>query len=505
MRLTASIPDPLAATPQVVGVDECAQGRGRIYGTMVVDVDTSPGGPVAGLRGRHRAPWPAKRPEVEIIGRDRATYYATRTTPEPLRIADRWHLRPNLGEAAEKSVYRHRGCLRPVSAPPADPSVGYGHVVIVALADRPPVRRTHTGQTRHHPRAPRRRTQRSVARQLGMSLNTILRFSRATAPEDLFTGQWQGRLTKLNTYAPYLDQRWRKAAPTPGCRGRRSRNRATRTATATFARLQGNLLPQSIEAATVTDLPSLHRFAQHLERDRPRRRDRRPLPALGLRGRRRPCQPDQDAQAPVVRPRRIRTPPPTGAIGVMPAAARIRGACSVTNEPDVPMGVFLRDPAQGSYRVNPGATSRCGQTVQLRKQHGKLPGVKDGVRERAHTGEHGELRPVDLCERLVPGDAMLGPGHNGPGLVTNLQVDHHVKLSPREPTAHPISPKPGSAGSTQTAGHASRIRLPLALPLYPHGVCSRAWLLCEGSQTEQSWAKSTRRGSKSASRSNQCS
>ncbi|MGW4994897.1 hypothetical protein ACWEQ3_46195 [Streptomyces mirabilis] len=33
-------------------------------------------------------------------------------------------------------------------------------------------------------------SKRSVARQLGMTLNIILRFSRATTPEEMFTGQW---------------------------------------------------------------------------------------------------------------------------------------------------------------------------------------------------------------------------------------------------------------------------------------------------------------------------
>jgi hypothetical protein len=43
-----------------------------------------------------------------------------------------------------------------------------------------------------------------------MTLNTILRFSRATTPEELFTGQWQSRATKLDAYKPYLDQRWQE-------------------------------------------------------------------------------------------------------------------------------------------------------------------------------------------------------------------------------------------------------------------------------------------------------
>lgn len=41
-----------------------------------------------------------------------------------------------------------------------------------------------------------------------MTLNTILRFSRATTPEDMFTGQRQHRPTTLDAYKPYLDRRW---------------------------------------------------------------------------------------------------------------------------------------------------------------------------------------------------------------------------------------------------------------------------------------------------------
>jgi transposase len=43
-----------------------------------------------------------------------------------------------------------------------------------------------------------------------MTLNTILSFSRATTPEELFTGQWQDRATRLDPYKPYLDQRWQE-------------------------------------------------------------------------------------------------------------------------------------------------------------------------------------------------------------------------------------------------------------------------------------------------------
>ncbi len=53
-------------------------------------------------------------------------------------------------------------------------------------------------------------SKRTVTRQLGMTLNTIPRFSRAATPEELFTGQWQSRATQLDPYKPYLDQRRQK-------------------------------------------------------------------------------------------------------------------------------------------------------------------------------------------------------------------------------------------------------------------------------------------------------
>ncbi|MFF0291223.1 hypothetical protein [Streptomyces sp. NPDC005262] len=40
LRLVTSLPDPPAAMPRAAGVDEYAQPRGRIYGTVLVDVET---------------------------------------------------------------------------------------------------------------------------------------------------------------------------------------------------------------------------------------------------------------------------------------------------------------------------------------------------------------------------------------------------------------------------------------------------------------------------------
>ncbi|MEV1025573.1 ISL3 family transposase [Streptomyces sp. NPDC050264] len=340
LRSIASLPDPPTATPRVVGVDEYAQRKGRIYGTVLVDVETRR--PIDLLPDREAdtlAAWLAERPGIEIVCRDRAPFSAdgaTRGAPQALQVADRWHLWHNLGEAAEKCIYRHRDCLRPLPEQPEelqekpDPAASSPWPTGHRFAER-----TRAKHATIHALLVAGHSKRSVARQLGMTLNTILRFSRAT-PEEMFTGQWQDRPTRLDAYKPYLDQRWQEGCtnawklweeikeqgPPRGYAGVRayvSRNlrgkprpvgprppsarAVTRwilthpdtlpecdriqlkvvlascpelTALAEHVRsfacmvteLQGERLPEWIESARAdADLPSLSRFAQHLERD----------------------------------------------------------------------------------------------------------------------------------------------------------------------------------------------------------------------------------------------
>ncbi|WP_280855166.1 MULTISPECIES: ISL3 family transposase [unclassified Streptomyces] len=116
LRLLDALPEPEVPAPRAVGVDEYATRKGRVYCTVLVDVETRR--PVDLLPDREAsslAAWLEKRPGIEIVCRDRAPFFAEGATagaPQATQVADRWHLWHNLGQAAERAVARHRQCHR---------------------------------------------------------------------------------------------------------------------------------------------------------------------------------------------------------------------------------------------------------------------------------------------------------------------------------------------------------------------------------------------------------
>ncbi|MFF7984125.1 hypothetical protein ACFZDK_34260 [Streptomyces sp. NPDC007901] len=58
------------------------------------------------------------------------------------------------------------------------------------------------------------RPQRAIARELGLSRNTVRRFARAATWQELVTGKWQCLPSILDDLKPYLHQRWNEGCTT---------------------------------------------------------------------------------------------------------------------------------------------------------------------------------------------------------------------------------------------------------------------------------------------------
>jgi hypothetical protein len=213
LRLVMAVPDPEAACPRVLGVDDFAIRRGQHYGTLLIDCET--GGPLDLLQGRDAQPfadWLAAHPGVEVICRDRSGSFAdgARTgAPQAIQVADRFHLWQNLAKAAGKCVAAHRGCLAE-SAPqgagdPVPPAGTAGET-----APEPAGKfagRTRRNHTLVHALRAEGRGLREIARHLSWGLHTVQRYDRAATWQELVDGRWKApRASKLDPFKPYLDQ-----------------------------------------------------------------------------------------------------------------------------------------------------------------------------------------------------------------------------------------------------------------------------------------------------------
>ncbi len=203
---------PPTPTPRVLGVDDWSYRRGKVFGTILVDLERHR--PIDLLPDRTAASfaaWLRDHPGVEVIARDRGGAYADgarQGAPDAVQVADRWHLLANLGEALERAVMAQRAPLPtvPAAAPPplaADP------VAPVSAHEQDRQARQARREERYR-EVQRLRAQglgyRQIAHRLGLHRATVRKY--VAAPVCPLPAPRHGHRRGIDPFLPYLRERW---------------------------------------------------------------------------------------------------------------------------------------------------------------------------------------------------------------------------------------------------------------------------------------------------------
>ena len=200
LRVLLKIPLPQVTAPRVLGIDDFALRRGQVYATVLIDAET--GRRVDVVPGRTAdvtQKWLTDHPGVEVVCRDGSGAYGEavrQALPGAVQVGDRWHLWHGLGEAVRKEVAAHSACWA------KGMPLQEGKRAATTL---------ERWQQVHDLRA-QNAGLLECARRLGLSLNTVKRYDRASEPE---------RVQRVPKYRPtlvdpYRDHLRKRRAEEPG-------------------------------------------------------------------------------------------------------------------------------------------------------------------------------------------------------------------------------------------------------------------------------------------------
>src|SRR5262249_24273308 len=214
-------------TLRVLGADAFAFRKGQSYGTILVHlgrrraVDLLPDREAATL-----ANWLGGHSGIEIVTRDRASYYADgikKGAPQAVQIADRWHLNKNLREALENVLNGQHGQLKKAAAALNPHRQAMEALSDDGLPDLRPKRQESQRTMKQLAVHEEKRAQRvkryeevkrlqatgmslsAIGRQMGMHGETARRCIRA---EEYPEAQPPIKPSKVSPFTGYLKKRW---------------------------------------------------------------------------------------------------------------------------------------------------------------------------------------------------------------------------------------------------------------------------------------------------------
>jgi transposase len=222
LRLVRALPDPEVGAVAVLGVDDFSLRRGHRYATVLIDMGTHrPVDVLADREAETLTAWLREHPGTTVICRDRAGAYAEGATagaPEAIQVADRWHMWHNLAEYVEKTVAAHHGCLRQDNdIPPAVPAEDDDAADLIEAAEAAPAERKENSALVARTKARYEQVQalkaqgkgiKPIMRELGLAKETVRKFYRAVSVDELLAKPRTGRPSRLDSYKPYLHERF---------------------------------------------------------------------------------------------------------------------------------------------------------------------------------------------------------------------------------------------------------------------------------------------------------
>jgi transposase len=230
LRRVMDLPAPASSDVETVGIDDWALRRGRLYGTVLVDLETHN---VIDLLPERTAAsaeaWFRTHPEISIVSRNRGGEYAAAArsgAPQAIQVADRFHLVKNLTEATELVLARCRPQLRHLASATTQTPASTDTEAPTPPASSTPVC-IEEWRPRPHPstvkKTQARRTQRldrytqavelraqghmlaDIARQIGRSERTVRSWLQSGSYPEI---RCPKRRSIFDPYTRYILQRW---------------------------------------------------------------------------------------------------------------------------------------------------------------------------------------------------------------------------------------------------------------------------------------------------------